>query len=81
MGYRSHVHTSVTAISAMESSMYTVFARSDAALRLVAALELSLFCGDVIKITSWAPDVVNLMRPLPHPRTPAPIANFYRGAQ
>ena len=27
-------------------------------------VQRSFFCGDVIAITSWAPDVVNLVRPL-----------------
>ena len=27
------------------------------------SVQRSFFCGDVIAITSWAPDVVNLVRP------------------
>ena len=29
-----------------------------------SSVQRSFFCGDVIAITSWAPDVVNLVRPM-----------------
>ena len=28
------------------------------------SLQRSFFCGDVIEITSWVPDVANLVRPV-----------------
>ena len=31
---------------------------------LSSSVQRSFFCGDVIAITSWAPDVVNLVRPM-----------------
>ena len=34
------------------------------ALSRSSSVQRSFFCGDVIAITSWAPDVVNLVRPL-----------------
>ena len=33
------------------------------ALSRCSSVQMSFFCGDVIPITSWAPDVVNLMHP------------------
>ena len=36
---------------------------SDLALSRSSSVQRSFFCGDVIAITSWAPDVVNLVRP------------------
>ena len=36
---------------------------SDFALSRSSSVQRSFFCGDVIAITSWAPDVVNLVRP------------------
>ena len=36
---------------------------SDFANSCSASVQRSFFCGDVIAITSWAPDVVNLVRP------------------
>ena len=37
---------------------------SDLAPSHSSSVPRSFFCGDVIAITSWAPDVVNLMRPV-----------------
>ena len=36
---------------------------SDLALSRNSSVQRSFFCGDVIAIMSWAPDVVNLVRP------------------
>ena len=36
---------------------------SDLALSRSSSVQRSFFCGDVIAITSWAPDVVNLVHP------------------
>ena len=36
---------------------------SDLPLSRGSLVQRSFFCGDVIEITSWAPDVVNLVRP------------------
>ena len=36
---------------------------SDLALSSSSSVQRLFFCGDVIAITSWAPDVVNLVRP------------------
>ena len=33
------------------------------AISRCSSVQRSFFCGDVIAITSWAPDVVNLVRP------------------
>ena len=37
---------------------------SDLALSRSSSVQRLFFCGDVIAITSWAPDVVNLVRPI-----------------
>ena len=36
---------------------------TDLALSRSSSVQRSFFCGDAIAITSWAPDVVNLVRP------------------
>ena len=38
---------------------------SDLGLSRSSSVRRSFFCGDVIAIMSWAPDVVNLVRPIP----------------
>ena len=40
------------------------------ALSRSSLVQRSFFCGDVIAITSWAPDVVNLVRPKREMRRP-----------
>ena len=47
-----------------ESSFSRLTSSSDLALSRSFLVQRSFFCGDAIAITSWAPDVVNLVRPV-----------------
>ena len=62
-GLTPPIHT--CAVRVMNFGAETKFEKG-ASDRNSPSVHRSFFCGDVIAITSWAPDVVNLVRPCTH---------------
>ena len=65
--YKSQLQSPISLLKNRQPNLAFLSGRptssSDLTLSRSSSVQRLFFCGDVIAITSWAPDVVNLVRP------------------